>query len=297
MQAVLELTPMKEMIFRKADVRKAGTTRGFELVLSHSLRDKITTGFARGTPTSAIAKIISHVMACAAQASYPLLLPVLVLAEQLSPGSTEQQDREIRARLLQIETELHTQSTKGIPEVVNHNRDAILDVSRLRDELLVCQSLVRYKSPELWLRIIDRVEIAGKAYWDQLPVGERTDELKDVHASILGRLDLHRARLEGVEGYSRTTLERLGIQRGLVCNPFFPKRFWVASLAVSLPKEADRGLSAGKPRQRERSPAQPRSRRSTSTVSHGSQARRPSDEVVGAPRRDISARDVLSVSF
>ncbi|KLU88997.1 hypothetical protein MAPG_07976 [Magnaporthiopsis poae ATCC 64411] len=53
--------PHLHVIFRKSDVRKKGRTRGWELMLSHSFRTGITSGYAKGTESSDLVEAVRHV--------------------------------------------------------------------------------------------------------------------------------------------------------------------------------------------------------------------------------------------
>lgn len=62
------------------------------------------------------------------------------------------------------------------------------------------------------------MEVAAGQIWDRLSPQDKTHELENMHCDILSRLDFQRAKLEGIESYARTTMERLIVQRGLVQN-------------------------------------------------------------------------------
>ncbi|TVY52619.1 hypothetical protein LSUE1_G009321, partial [Lachnellula suecica] len=46
----------------------------------------------------------------------------------------------------------------------------------------------------------------------------RSAEMRKLHASMLGRLDFYRVKLQGLESYAYTTLQRLEIQRSALYN-------------------------------------------------------------------------------
>ena len=212
------LFPFLEIIFRKSDVRKRGLTRGWELMLSHSFRTNITTGYAKGTPSSDLIESIRHLRACAAQILHPLLLPVIILSHDLSI-KTDQKQREARDWLRNLEhavsmrTEVNEEDSKYV-------QDSMVDLDQINRDLVECHSQVLWKRPQAYQEIIRGIHCAMDRFWEKAGcdpayggVGGDVDKL---HRSLLARLEFYQAKLKGIENYAHTTLERLTIQRAAV---------------------------------------------------------------------------------
>jgi hypothetical protein len=215
--------PHLQVIFRKSDVRKKGKTRGWELMLSHSFRTGVTTGYAKGTESSDLVASVEQLRACAAQAAHPLLLPVIVLSRDLS-SKNDQKQRDARDWLRRLE---HAVSMRNeIQEDEGYVRDAVMDLDQINRDLVECHSQVLWKRPQAYQEIIEGVARAMARFAEKkLPPGGdwRGDpgmrELDRLHRTMAARLEFYQAKLKGIENYAHTTLERLTIQRGAVRLP------------------------------------------------------------------------------
>ncbi|KAJ9137286.1 Magnesium transport protein CorA [Pleurostoma richardsiae] len=214
--------PHLQVIFRKSDVRKKGKTRGWELMLSHSFRTGVTTGYAKGTESSDLVASVEQLRACAAQAAHPLLLPVIVLSRDLS-SKNDQKQRDARDWLRRLE---HAVSMRNeIQEDEGYVRDAVMDLDQINRDLVECHSQVLWKRPQAYQEIIEGVARAMARFAEKkLPPGGdwRGDpgmrELDRLHRTMAARLEFYQAKLKGIENYAHTTLERLTIQRGALYN-------------------------------------------------------------------------------
>jgi hypothetical protein len=213
-------SPTQEIIFRKSDVRKKGKTRGWELMLSHSFRTGITTGYAKGTESSDMVESVKHLMACARQVMHPLLLPIIILSHDLSTKN-DQKQREARDWLRRLE---HAVSMRNdIVETEGYVKQDYMDLDQINRDLVECHSQVLWKRPQAYQEIIDGINTAMKRFWDMAErdpasYGGRGGEVDRLHRSMLGRLEFYSAKLKGTENYAHTTLERLTIQRAALYN-------------------------------------------------------------------------------
>ncbi|KAL8371503.1 hypothetical protein RB595_001341 [Gaeumannomyces hyphopodioides] len=218
--------PHLHVIFRKSDVRKKGRTRGWELMLSHSFRTGITSGYAKGTESSDLVEAVRTVRACAADANHPLLLPVVVLSHDLSPkGDVKQRDARDWLRRLEHAVSMREE----IHERESYVRNLDLDLDQLNRDLVECHSQVLWKRPRAYLEIVAAVEDAMATFRARLPLvprergGGPLGSLDRAHRGMLARLGFYRAKLRGVDNYAHTTLERLGIQRAALYNTLAQK--------------------------------------------------------------------------
>ncbi|KAK3375181.1 hypothetical protein B0H63DRAFT_269835 [Podospora didyma] len=212
--------PHLQLIFRKSDVRKKGLTRGWELMLSHSFRDGITTGFAKGTASSDMVESIKHLKCCAGQTMHPLLLPIIILSHDLS-AKNDQKQRDAREWLRNLE---HAVSMRNevLEEESRYIKEEMVDLDQINRDLVECHSQVLWKRPQAYQEIIRTIHLAMESFWDRAkddPVyGGPTGEVSKIHRSMVARLDFYIAKLKGIENYAHTTLERLSIQRAALYN-------------------------------------------------------------------------------
>ena len=215
--------PHFQIIFRKSDVRKKGRTRGWEIMLSHSFRTGITSGYAKGTESSDMVKCIEHLKACAEQVMHPLLLPIIILSHDLSVKN-DQKQREAREWLRKLE---HAVSMRDevLPEESRYIKESMVDLDQINRDLVECHSQVLWKRPQAYQEIIRTMHDSMRIFWDQAKgmgaYGGATGEVSKLHRSMESRLEFYQAKLKGIENYAHTTLERLSIQRAAVC-PLFP---------------------------------------------------------------------------
>ncbi|CAP68927.1 uncharacterized protein PODANS_7_8880 [Podospora anserina S mat+] len=218
--------PNLQLIFRKSDVRKKGLTRGWELMLSHDFSTGITTGFAKGTPSSDMVTAIRHLKECAGQVLHPFLLPIIVLSHDLS-AKNDQKQRDAREWLRKLE---HAVSMRNevLEEEAQYIKDNMVDLDQINRDLVECHSQVLWKRPQAYLEIVRVMKEGMGEFWaivdgmmDSDGGGSRYrvgGETGKVHRSMLARLEFYRAKLNGIENYAHTTLERLGIQRAALYN-------------------------------------------------------------------------------
>ncbi|KAL2271696.1 hypothetical protein VTJ83DRAFT_1067 [Remersonia thermophila] len=218
--------PHLQIIFRKSDVRKLGHTRGWELMLSHSFRTGITSGYAKGTETSDMTESIRQLRACAAQVQHPLLLPAIVLSHELS-AKHDQKQREMRQWLRQLENavsmrkEVLEEESKYI-RGNGSDADKMIDLDQLNRDLVECHSQVLWKRPQAYQEVVAGARQAMERFWSLAEgdpaYGGRGGEVDRLHRSLLARLEFYQTKLKGIENYAHITLERLTVQRGALYN-------------------------------------------------------------------------------
>jgi len=205
------------MIFRKSDVRKKGKTRGWETMLSYNFRTRMTTGYAKGTPSSDIGKAISHIRACAAQIVHPLLLPMILLSYQVAPDN-EIRQRQARDWLRRLEHAISGRDEIRAEE--SYVTAGILDMDGITRDMYECNGQVLWKKPQAYIDTILELERAMGRF--KTGTGDQfTRELDKLHKSMLARTEFYMVKLKGLENYAWTTLERLRIQREAVSDILF----------------------------------------------------------------------------
>ena len=205
--------PHLQVIFRKSDVRKKGLTRGWELMLSHSLATGVTTGYAKGTESSDMVASVEHLKACAQQVAHPMLLPVIILSHDLS-AKNDQKQRDARDWLRRLE---HAVSMRNeIQEDEGYVKDAVMDLDQINRDLVECHSQVLWKRPQAYQEIVREMEKGMDRFKEKLPPERDVPEVSKLHRSMKARLEFYWNKLKGIENYAHTTLERLTIQRAAV---------------------------------------------------------------------------------
>jgi hypothetical protein len=111
---------------------------------------------------------------------------------------------------------LNKRSENLTTDATGYVKDAFINIDRLGFDLMECQAQILQRPPHAWLAIVTKMEVAAGQIWDRLSPQDKTHELDNTHCDILSRLDFNKAKLEGIESYARTTMERLIVQRGLV---------------------------------------------------------------------------------
>ncbi|TQV95836.1 Mg2+ transporter protein, CorA-like/Zinc transport protein ZntB [Cordyceps javanica] len=211
--------PCLQIVYRKSDVRKHDKTRGFEMVLSHSFRTNLTSGFIKGTPTSDLVEVLQQMRACPAEAGHPLVLPVTFLTRDLSERNDMRQ-RDARTWLRRIEN--FTTMREG------SEQDVMLALDGIARDLTECYAHVLWRPPMLYSSLVDQMRKAMSLFANLASLVQEEDlyfastdtiadfgkgDLQHRHDNLLSRLDFTQAKLIGLEHYRETTLERLKLQR------------------------------------------------------------------------------------
>ena len=186
-------------------------------MLSHDVKRGITTGFAKGTPSSDLIEAIKHLKACVLQIGHPMLLPIIIFSHDVS-FKTDIKQRDARDWLRRLEHAVSMRSE--IEEKEGYvNKEGVVDLDAVNRDLVECHSQVLWKRPKAYQEILKGIERAMAAFEGKLPEERRDDTMVKLHTSMLARMDFYRVKLQGIESYAYTTLQRLDIQRSAVCLP------------------------------------------------------------------------------
>ena len=196
-------------------MRKKGLTRGWELTLSHDVNNGITNGFCKGTPSSDIVECIKHLKACVMQAGHPMLLPIIIFSHDVS-FKTDIKQRDARDWLRRLEHAVSMRSE--IEEKEGYVREGVVDLDAVNRDLVECHSQVLWKRPKAYLQILAHIERSMDMFYGKLPQERQEQDMRKLQASMKARLDFYRVKLQGIESYAYTTLQRLDIQRSAVSS-------------------------------------------------------------------------------
>lgn len=214
-----------DIIFRKADARWYGMSRGWELLLHHDLETHLTTGFYKGTPTSKAAAIVDALKACDGEVHNVLLLPLLIMHfEGISGTNAEQTQRKTREWLKRLEAAIAIK--KDGDKVITG--DMSLDTDIMSEQLSQCFSRTVWNNSREYVRNLEELEslLEKVKPWS---ADERT------HLSFASRINSLKRRFENLDTYAETTKARLGLQRDAVSEPPPPpdRRQPVGNLVVA----------------------------------------------------------------
>ncbi|KAF4977947.1 hypothetical protein FZEAL_5595 [Fusarium zealandicum] len=217
--------PHLQIIYRKADVRKKGKTRGWEMMLSYSFKTNITSGYVKGTPTSYVVEALEHLKGCATQVAHPMLLPVIFYSLALGPINDAKQ-RATRDWLRRVEHALHLDPQKARMEETLER--VPVDVDSLSKELVECHASAIRRPPRAYQCVANELESAMQGFWTRWTAVEQsnltaaeTAERKmaaKLHKSMLSRIHFYKVKLTALENYIHTSLERLKVQREELSN-------------------------------------------------------------------------------
>jgi hypothetical protein len=157
---------------------------------------------------------MKHLKACALQIGHPMLLPTIIFSHDMS-SKTDIKQREARDWLRKLE---HAVSMRT--EIADNesyvDKEGLVDFDLINRHLVECHSQVLWKRPKAYLQLLDGFDKIMKEFLAQLPAERNTSEMRKLHASMLSRMEFYRRKLQGIDSYAYTTLQRLDIQRSAV---------------------------------------------------------------------------------
>ena len=221
-----EENPRVQILFRKSDVRKKGKTRGWELMLCHDIKRNATTAFCKGTPSSDILESVRHLKACVKEIGHPMLLPTIIFSHDMSE-KTDIKQREAREWIRKLE---HAVSMRTeIEEKDSYlDKEGLVDFDLINRHLVECHSQVLWKRPKAYMQILDGFRRAMDLFEKTTSAVDKEIDsnlcprwnrnMRQLHGSMLSRHDFYRSKLQGIESYAYTTLQRLDIQRAALYN-------------------------------------------------------------------------------
>lgn len=183
-------------------------------MLSHDVNNGITTGFCKGTPSSDIVECIKHLKECVLQVGHPMLLPIIIFSHDVS-FKTDIKQRDARDWLRRLEHAVSMRSE--IEEREGYVKEGVVDLDAVNRDLVECHSQVLWKRPKAYLEILSGIEVAMGKFYEALPEPRQEKTMKAMQASMLARMEFYRVKLQGIDSYAHTTLQRLEIQRSAVC--------------------------------------------------------------------------------
>lgn len=183
-------------------------------MLSHDVNQGITNGYAKGTSSSDLVECVKHLKACVGQVGHPMLLPIIIFSHDVS-FKTDIKQRDARDWLRRLEHAVSMRSE--IEEKEGYVKEGVVDLDAVNRDLVECHSQVLWKRPKAYLEILVGIENAMTRFYEKLPEHRKDGTMRALQASMVARMDFYRVKLQGIESYAYTTLQRLDIQRSAVC--------------------------------------------------------------------------------
>jgi hypothetical protein len=193
------------------------------MMLSHNFRTRITSGYLKGTKTTEVEAILGQLQTCSrGGASHPLLLPALFLAGELSAENDNHQ-RDIRASLRSLEESLVQRYVRPVMagQAARQTDEQLLtkgpQLDTINGQLADLHCMAMWKRPQAWRSVVGRAVEAAEMFWEVSGEDVKTAELRRLHGDVCRTLRLLMVKLEGLESYTHVSLERLSLQRQVVC--------------------------------------------------------------------------------
>lgn len=183
------------------------------MLLSHSFNTGVTSGYVKAMKRTNFNAVLDDLVLCGRPISHPMLLPVLTLCYEQSAKNDKTQ-REIRLQLRRMDDALFTRYSMN--PVAHAGPEMESDLDHVRKAIATCRSELLHKRPQAWQNAVDNFRDATAYFWDHVPAEKRSPELKELHGTLIDRLDFLAVKLQGIENYSHVTLERLRILRETV---------------------------------------------------------------------------------
>ncbi|KAK7962039.1 uncharacterized protein PG986_002864 [Apiospora aurea] len=194
-----------QIVFRKSDVQWVGNPRGWQMILSYSFKTRITSGFVKGTANAELGEIMSQLQGCGSPVHHPLLLPIIMLCQDLGASNDEQQ-KDIRRGIRDLDRVL-TGNYRNVTAAASHISPGDLTLEKISQKIAGYQSKVNWKRPQAWKSVLGKIRDTAEWWWDNaenpLPALDR------LHRSLLDRLLFYNVKLDGLENYAHVSLARL----------------------------------------------------------------------------------------
>lgn len=146
-----------------------------------------------------------------------MLLPAIIFSHDFN-YKTDIKQREARDWLRRLENAVSMRT--DILEKEGYVEGGVVDLDAVNRDLVECHSQVLWKRPKAYMDILDGMEKAMHRFYEKLPEEKKKNSvMRQLHSSMVSRMDFYRVKLQGIDSYAHTTLQRLEIQRSAVRLP------------------------------------------------------------------------------
>lgn len=188
------------------------------MILSYSFRTRVTSGFFKGTENAKLGEILTQLKGCGSPVHHPLLLPIIMLCQDLGAGNDEKQ-KDIRRGIRDLDMVL-TGNYRNVTAAAGHITLGDLTLEKISQKIAGYQSEVNWKRPQAWKSALVKIQDAARWVWDNMDDKDALPPaLGRLHQSLLDRLLFYSVKLDGLENYAHVSLARLDNLRHVVCIP------------------------------------------------------------------------------
>ncbi|THV51360.1 hypothetical protein BGAL_0113g00050 [Botrytis galanthina] len=154
---------------------------------------------------------VQTLKACVSETSHPMLLPFLILSEEISYKEDLRQ-RECRDWLRRIEHAVGQHA--GRRKILASDQTMPLDI--ISHDINDCYAKALWRAPLAYVRLIESFLETMELFTQHIPTtGSISTKIQKIHDSFVPALRRYKAKQQGLETFANTTLQRLENQRSL----------------------------------------------------------------------------------
>lgn len=186
----------------------------------------MTSGYVKATERMNMKEVLDDLILCGRPVSHPMLLPILILCNELSTKRDESQ-RALRKEIRYLDRALNYRYSDGFELDYDHEWDPGLE--SISKTIADFQISVLQTSPRAWQDVVENARRAAAYFWDHTPAEKKHPALRELHEALTNRLEFLTVKLRGINNYADVTLEKLGVLREMVRQPNVCWRSYVAT--------------------------------------------------------------------
>ena len=201
------LTYHTELLYRNIQGMKAGHCQGWELSLAYLPSTHTTTGFFRGTTKSILKECLERLRSTYKDAVYPLLLPSIILTEEMNAISTTG-DQCSREWLCNVEAKIGRTPPEGTAKLKY--------LTDLEDNLLNIHKKIVAKHPQTQVEV---VKVFERTFQESAALDHiQSPDLLKKRDVMYGTITFEKTKLEDLLADVVVTLSRVEMLRSAVQN-------------------------------------------------------------------------------
>jgi hypothetical protein len=146
-----------------------------------------------------------------------MFLPVIIFSHLIFHNVNLKQ-REARAQLREIERVVRQAHQTTPPSKGNLylTEDGLVDFDAINLGISQCHATALEKRPKTYLQIAQNFKQVTHNFHEKLPEERNHSSMRVCQQKLLSRINFLETKLESIEGYAYTTLQRLDVQRSSV---------------------------------------------------------------------------------
>lgn len=184
------------------------------MTLSYSFETGVTSGFLKGTANAELGEILANLQSCGSPVHHPLLLPILMLCQELGPSNDEKQ-KKIRNGIRELDMVL-TGNYRDVTAAAGHTGHGDLTLDKISQKIADYQAKVNWKRPQAWRNVLGKIREATEWVRENTGPSDPPPGMGMLHLSLMDRLRFYHTKLDGLENYAHVSLARLDNLRQVV---------------------------------------------------------------------------------